>query len=263
MKNYIGMFIVCLVLLLVIFFNLNLNSRDIKLDDTVNKNTPEVKEPEALNTKVDKKTSDETETKSINKISPNDVLGNNKTDIEIMSDYSENCDEVIVKKIMNNEYNNVNEYSINECVKEVAVNERSTVICDQLNESSKTDCYTGVAVETQDISICNSLDAYNPLKANSSKENCKFAVAKVTNNIKNCGEPYQESVTNAGLIYYQTQCYKVVAKQTKNADYCEYIGKLGAKEDCYLNIVKLTFDKDICDKISNERKNALCITMIE
>lgn len=163
------------------------------------------------------------------------------------------------------------------CYQTVAVETTSCSLCAKcVTDSYKDDCYTQCSLGSKDVTMCvypsteQKRDScyYNFALTNSAPEVCdqiKFLAQRavcVDNVAMEAVEPYYCERLSTLSGTYVVDCYnKVIALQTITYEKCMRMGATYSRDQCVLNVVKITKNKDICSSILDEALRNYCSTL--
>jgi len=134
------------------------------------------------------------------------------------------------------------------CYKDVGVLKEDLLICDKIQSRVIRDlCYEDVAEKKQDPNICESIEDRG------SRGSCYHRVAVAKQDPALCEK--------MGFIQsYIEECYRNIAKETKNLNLCEKITFQNIKSLCYTDIAVVTKDPSICERYEVDK--TLCYRQV-
>ena len=173
------------------------------------------------------------------------------------------------------------DYSENACLREIAVQHKDFEVCEKISispEEWEVDflrfpeyvyCYTKVASLTGEHEGCDKMNVaqeYEDASVSYCKELAFYANMEAFAAESDFCQIVSDEIGETNLIKKTPFCIMYVAEHTMNAAYCEKINDNCTSEcselldRCYFKVGKSSFDKEICNRISDASRRQQCIS---
>jgi len=142
-----------------------------------------------------------------------------------------------------------------DCLRDSAVDENLSVLCEFVTTMSKGDCYNSTAISNEDVELCKKISD------TSVKNSCLYKIGTTAYIKEACSAMVQ---TGKESIEKRDDCLNKVAVNNLDFEICElmsasYLVNTYPRDDCYYSVFSETDNNALCYKILEESKKDDCL----